>query len=881
MRFVNLYLLFLLTMPMIAIGQKEDLKTIPLIDREVFFGNPEIAGGQLSPDGKYISFLKEYNGIMNIWVKQFDEPFSSAKPMSNNERPIGGYFWTDDSKYILYVKDSAGDENYHIYAVDPKGKVGEGGVPTARDLTPLEKVRARIFMVSENDPNMMMIGLNDRDPAFHDLYKLNIRTGELELLYENTDRLDYWIFDWDEKMRMAGRTLENGNSQLIRINEDKSFTPIIETNTAEYASPQGWTKDNKKVYISTNKGDDVNIASLFLLDMETLKMEFVEKDPMNRVDFGGLSMSNKNREIIYTTYTDSKQRIYWKNDEYAKAYAFLESKFPGREISLNSSTKDEDKYLVSLSGDKYVSESYFFDMKTRELIYQYTPRPELKKYESSLCEMTPITYPSSDGLEIPAYLTMPKVKGEGKVPLVMLIHGGPWARDYWGYNSLAQFLANRGFAVLQPNFRGSTGYGKEFLSAGNMQWGMLMQDDITWGVKHMVDKGLVDPEKVAIMGGSYGGYATLAGVTYTPDVYACGVDIVGPSNLFTLLESVPAYWESFLQTLYDRMGDPNTEEGREILRKESPLFFADQIKSPLMIVQGANDPRVKQAESDQIVIALRDMGTDVEYILAEDEGHGFRKPVNNMAMYAAVEKFMAQYCGTRYQEDMTEEIANRLKEMQQDVSKVTYVPAETLEVPMELPPMENRLAKESLEYKMDIAVNGQNIAASMVRTISKDGSAWKVEDVTSSPMGKSENVVRLDDMKAVESLIKEGGQEIAIEYSKEKLVAKMMGREMETKIDGAFIAAGPSMDLAICAMPLEKGFTSAFYSFDLMTQKVQTMKLVVEGETDQAYTVKVYELGNIKNQMIFTVDKKTRKLIEKVTHLPAMGNLVVKAVLVQ
>ncbi|MEM6987181.1 MAG: S9 family peptidase, partial [Pseudomonadota bacterium] len=370
---------------------------------------------------------------------------------------------------------------------------------------------------------------------------------------------------------------------------------------------------------------------------------------------------------------DDKTRYCWRNTTWEAHYQFLQERFPGREIAFQSSTNDYSKFLVAVHGDKYAAECWYFDAETRELIRQYTPRPELKDVEVHLAPMTPVRYASSDGLEIPAYLTVPAGVEAKKLPVVVLVHGGPKGpRDHWGYDPQVQFLANRGFAVLQPNFRASGGYGKAFLNAGDLQWGKLMQDDITWGVNYLIDEGIADRDRIAIMGGSYGGYATLAGLAFTPGVYACGVDIVGPSNIFTLLESIPPYWEAGRAFLHGMVGDPDTEEGKARMHDASPLFSAEKISKPLMIVQGANDPRVKQAEADQIVIALRDKGHDVSYLLAEDEGHGFAKPVNRMAMYAEIEAFLADKIGGRHQVDMPEDVATRLAELHVDVSTVTY-----------------------------------------------------------------------------------------------------------------------------------------------------------------------------------------------------------------
>jgi len=654
----------------------ENQAVTPLLDRELFFGNPQISGGQLSPDGKFISFMKPYQGIMNVWVKEFAEPFENARPLTDSKRPLYGYTWTEDGKYILFVKDSGGDENMNLFAVDPRAKPEAGQeTPSSRNLTPMEDVTARIMHASQNNPDLLWVGLNDRDKAWHDLYQLEISTGDLTLVYQNDDRITGYEFDWDDNLRLLSRTDPAGNTTLLR-KEGDDLVPIYETSVTENAAVSGWDAKNENIYLVTNKGD-LDLLTLFKMNPKTKEMELLESDPNQSVDFGGLRLNRNTREIISTSYTDDKTRYYWRDKTWEANYQFLQEKFPGREIAFQSSTHDYGKFLIAVHGDKYAAEAWYFDAKTRELIHQYTPRPELKKVEEHLAPMTSIRYASSDGLEIPAYLTLPTGAEPKDLPVVVLVHGGPKGpRDSWGYNALVQFLANRGYAVLQPNFRASGGYGKKFLNAGDLQWGKLMQDDITWGVKHLIEKGIADKKRIAIMGGSYGGYATLAGLAFTPDLYACGVDIVGPSNIFTLLDSIPPYWEAGRAFLYGMVGDPSTEEGKQRIREASPLFSADKISRPLLIVQGANDPRVKQAEADQIVIALRDRGHEVSYLLADDEGHGFAKPVNRMAMYAEIEAFLAHQIGGRYQKEMPDDVANRLEELKVDVSKVTYEPGE-------------------------------------------------------------------------------------------------------------------------------------------------------------------------------------------------------------
>jgi dipeptidyl aminopeptidase/acylaminoacyl peptidase len=639
-----------------------------LIDRELLFGNPEIAGAQISPDGKFIAFLKPYNETRNVWVKGVSESFDKARLLTaETSRPIGGFFWSQDAKYILFVKDNGGDENFNVYAVSPTAKAGDGGdVPTARNITAGEKVRAIIQAVPRSEPQFIYVGLNDRDPAWHDIYKVNIATGEKTLIKKNEDRLQGLIFDNADKIRLSVRSTKAGDTEILSLDGEKPEV-VFSCNVFETCAPIRFSKDNKQFYMQTNKGER-NLVQLVLLDPVTKKEKLVEQDPEGKVDFGGAVFSEVSNELIATAYEGERTRVYFRDKVLEADYRWLENKMPGKDVNFGSSTKDENVWIVSASSDVEPGETYIFDRKKKKLDLQYKIREKLPR--NALAEMKPVTYKSSDGLEVPAYLTLPKGVQAKNLPAVIVPHGGPWGRDSWGYDGFAQFLANRGYAVLQPNFRASTGYGKKFLDAGNKQWGELMQDDITWGVKYLVKEGIADPKRVGIMGGSYGGYATLAGVTFTPDTYAAAVAIVAPSNLITLLDAIPAYWESFRNVFYQRMGDPNTDAGKAQLIRQSPLTHAAKITTPLMVVQGANDPRVNRRESDQIVIALRERNYPVEYLVADDEGHGFARPVNNMAMFAAAEKFLAKYLGGRYQESMTAPVKKRLGEITVDPKDV-------------------------------------------------------------------------------------------------------------------------------------------------------------------------------------------------------------------
>lgn len=848
----------------------------PILNRELFFGNPEISAGQLSPDGAFISFMKPYEGIMNVWVKRFDEPFDNARPLTDSRRPLYGYAWSEDGKYILYVKDNDGDENMNVWIVDPREAASSGPVPPSRNLTPMEKVTAQIQHVSQRDPDLVWIGLNNRDEAWHDLYQLKLSTGELTLVYENTDRITGYEFDWDDRLRLLSRTDAEGNTVILRKDQDQ-LVPIYETSVTEGASIASWDEQNQNIYLVSNKGD-LNLSTLFLMNPETGEKTLLESDPEGRVDFGSIRVDRNTRKLISTSYTDDRTRYYWRDPQWEENYKFLRSRFPGREVDFQSSTNDYSKFLIAVYGDKYASESWFFNAQTKELIHQYTPRPELKKVEQHLAAMTPVRYPSSDGLEIPGYLTIPVGQEPRQLPVVVLVHGGPKGpRDDWGYDPTAQFLANRGYAVLQPNFRASGGYGKDFLNAGDLQWGKLMQDDITWGVKYLIEQGIADKDRVCIMGGSYGGYATLAGLAFTPDVYACGVDIVGPSNLFTLLDSIPAYWEAGRAFLYGMVGDPGTEEGQKLIREASPLFSAEKINKPLLIIQGANDPRVKQAEADQIVIALRDRGHDVSYLLAEDEGHGFAKPINNMAMYAEIERFLAEKLGGRYQEDMPEEVAKRLAELRVDVDTVTYTPASDFQVAAALPDLLAEPTVGQENWDVTIEVQGQQLKMKLSREISRQNGLWTVTDQVSSPMGDSSDSVVYDGKWMPQSRkLTQGPVELNAKYAPNQIELNVMGNPIQLDFEGALLCDGPGRDLIVAALKLEENQSLVVAASDLMSQKISLCQLQQEGTEKlgerECLKISLTEVENQAAKTVFWIDPQTRQAIQVTQVVPALGN---------
>ncbi|WP_109486795.1 S9 family peptidase [Occallatibacter savannae] len=641
----------------------------PIIDRAAFFGEIQIAGAQISPDGQWISFLKPYKGTRNIWVKKATEPFSAARPVSHEaSRPVRGYFWSRDSKYLLYAQDAGGDENFNVYAIDPTQAVEPAtGTPPTRALTSLKGVRTMIYAAPKSKPNTLYIGLNDRDPKWHDLYELSISSGEKKLVKQNTEQIAGWDFDNSGTLRIAERTNKAGDTEILRVDPD-GFKLIYSCTVLESCGVSGFDAENKQVYLVTNKGD-VDLTEIQMMDPSSGSTKIYEKDPENRVDSEGLLQSEVDYRVLFTRYEDDRSRLYFKDKAFESEYKWLQSKLPGKEIDLGARSNDENIWIVNAHSDVEPGETYVWDRKAKKLDLQYRIREELPR--NALSERKPYRYKSSDGLEIPAYLTLPKGLPAKNLPLVVFPHGGPWGRDTWGYDTFAQFFANRGYAVLQPNFRASTGYGKKFLNAGNGEWGRKMQDDITWGVKALIADGTVDAKKVAIAGGSYGGYATLAGVAFTPDVYAAAVAIVAPSNLITLLDAIPPYWEAGRKQMYTRMADPTTPEGKALLMAESPLTKAKDIVTPLMVVQGKNDPRVNIRESNQIVAAVRDNGKPVEYLVASDEGHGFARPINNLAMVTAIEQFLPKYLGGRYQKDVPADVETKLKELIVDPKTVS------------------------------------------------------------------------------------------------------------------------------------------------------------------------------------------------------------------
>jgi dipeptidyl aminopeptidase/acylaminoacyl peptidase len=737
----------------------------------------------------------------------------------------------------------------------------------------------------------MYVGINDRDQAWHDLYKVKISTGERTLIRKNTERLVSWVFDLKDQLRLAIRSADNGDTEVLWIDGD-SFKKVYSCNVFENCGPVRYHKDGKRVYMITNKGKEIDLVRLVLFDPETGKEELVESDPMNRVDLGSPIFSEVTDELVGTAYEDERSRVYWRDKSFESDYELLKKRLPNKDIDFNSSTKDETLWLFSAASDVEPGETYLFDRKTKKLTLQYRVWEKLPR--EHLAEMKPIRYKSSDGLEIPAFLTLPKGVEAKNLPLIMVPHGGPWYRDSWGYDTFAQFLANRGYVVLQPNFRGSTGYGKKFLDASNNQWGDKMQDDITWGVKHLVAQGVADPKRVGIMGGSYGGYATLAGVAFTPDVYAAAVSIVGPSNLITLLESIPPYWEAYRKLFTERMGDPATAEGKARLDRQSPLNSADKIKTPLFVIQGANDPRVKKAESDQIVVALRERNFPVEYIVAPDEGHGFARPVNNMAMVAAAEKFMAKHLGGRHQEGSTAEVSARLKEITVDI-KTVEKPKRIDAASVGSPKPATDLRPGKLSYQGKIEIAGQSIPFNVTTEIKEEGAAWQVIDSAKTAMGDMSDTtwVEKGSLTLTKRSVKQGPVTINVEFKNDKASGSMdvsgQAKPIAVETGGALFADGAGAYDALASLPLAEGYTATFRNFDLQKQKVALKQVKVVGAEKvtvpagsfDAFKLEVASAEGEPGKTTVWVAKDSRKVVKIVAVIPEMNGATMTSELAQ
>lgn len=618
---------------------------VPLIPRRAFFGNPEKARARLSPDGKRLAFIAPVEGVLNVWVSEDDSP-QRARPVTfDKHRGIVNFFWAFTSRHILYTQDKNGDEDDHVYCID----LASGEV---KDLTPIPKIAAEIANVSERFPEDIVVGINDRgERQYHDLYRVNILTGQRTLLQENPGLAGFLVDD-DYRVRFAVNITPQAGKELLRPAGGGRWEPYLSVDPLDAMTTHfvGFDKTGSKLYLLDSRQRDT--AALAALDLTSGRQQTVAEDP--RADLGGVLIhpTEKTVQAVSFTYT----RTEWKvlDPAVAADFDYLRSVADG-EIQITGRTLDDRRWTVAYLMDNGPVRFYLYDRQPqRQARFLFTSNPALEKLP--LARMHPVVIPARDGLQLVSYLTLPPwtdPDGDGRpsapLPMVLNVHGGPWARDEWGYDPEHQLLANRGYAVLSVNYRGSTGFGKHFLNAAQREWAGKMHDDLIDAVEWAIQQGIARRDRVGIMGGSYGGYATLVGLTFTPTTFACGVDIVGPSSLITLLENPPPYWASFMPVMKRFVGDWTTEEGRAFLASRSPLTYVDRIQRPLLIGQGANDPRVKKSEADQIVQAMTARKIPVTYVLFHDEGHGFARPENRFAFYAITEAFLATHLGGRYE----------------------------------------------------------------------------------------------------------------------------------------------------------------------------------------------------------------------------------------
>ncbi len=605
----------------------------PLIPRDILFGNPERTNPKLSPDGKYLAYIApDEKNVLQVWVRTLGEK-DDRQVTVDKKRGIRIYFWTYNQEQLIYLQDADGDENFHLYQVNIQSNI-------VRDLTPFQGVKAQVVDLNHNCPDQILVGMNLKNPQSFDVYLINLNNGAVEFNTHNPGNIISWTADAQFQVRAAIASTEDGGSDLFyRETTEKSWKTMRHWGPNEEGGPILFSDDGKILYISGNH--DANAQRLLALDLASRQEKVVAEDP--QYDISGIITHPTTCTIEAVGFY--KDKLEWQilDESIFADFEFLKAAKKG-EFRIVDRTLDDLNWLVAYFTDDGPIYYYAYDRTAKTTKFLFTNQPELEGLK--LAPMEPISYAARDGLTIHGYLTKP-VGVSAPTSAVLLVHGGPWARDTWGYRAQAQWLANRGYVVLQVNFRGSTGYGKDFLNAGNREWGGKMHDDLVDGVNWLVEKGIANKDKIAIMGASYGGYSTLVGLTFTPEVFAAGVDIVGPSSLITLTQTIPPYWEPLKKQFFYRVGNLETEP--DFLQSRSPLFFVDKIQKPLLIGQGANDPRVKESESEQIVKAMEDAGKPVEYVLYKDEGHGFARPENRLHFYAIAEEFLAKYLGGKFE----------------------------------------------------------------------------------------------------------------------------------------------------------------------------------------------------------------------------------------
>jgi dipeptidyl aminopeptidase/acylaminoacyl peptidase len=612
---------------------------VPLVPREVLFGNPDKVQPRISPDGKRLAYIAPRDGVLNVWVGDIGASEEEFRVVTDDtDRGIRAFFWAQDNAHLLYVQDAGGDENWRLYDVE----LASG---TIRDLTPYENVQAQVIAEEKRYPTELLVGLNHENPQLHDVYHLDLDTGELEMVLKNPGIVGF-VADAELRVRAGLQPRPDGGMNLVgrrpgATAEQWEVFLEVDSDDALGTAPIGFTADGNSLYLLSSV--DANASRLLRVDLASGVATVLAEDP--QYDVSGVMSNPDTKEIQMVSFAKARTENVVLDPSIAADMEAIAAIQPG-DFSFLGRDHADRTWLIAFTVDDGPVAYYAWDRETKQATFLFHHQPALSQY--TLSHMEPFSFTARDGLEIHGYLTFPPEVERRDLPAVLMVHGGPWARDNWGFNAEAQWLANRGYVCIQVNFRGSTGYGKAFVNAGNKQWAAAMHDDLIDAVDHVVGQGWVDRKRVAISGGSYGGYAALVGATFTPDVFCCAVDVVGPSNLQTLIESIPPYWAPIVAQFHERVGNPETEA--DLLWARSPLSKVDEIKIPILVAQGANDPRVKQAESEQIVNAMKEKGIDHAYLLFGDEGHGFAKPENRMRFFQVAEQFLARHLGGRFEE---------------------------------------------------------------------------------------------------------------------------------------------------------------------------------------------------------------------------------------
>ncbi len=811
-----------------------------MLDRGLFFSHPEFEAPQLSPDGRFVSFLSSSGDVTSISILQPGQAAVDARPVTTATRGrIRNYVWSHDGRYLAWVEDRVGDGQYHVYAIDPT--VTARGAPAdrqARDVTPYGNVEARIYTLAQSEPARLFVGLNDRDRNVHDLYRIDLQTGDRELVFENHAGIREWVADREGVVRIGVRSDALGGTEMLQVDRE---TPAVvyRCTFAEMCSPIRYHEDGRRFYLFSNRGSGIDLTRLILFDPETRSSRVVDADPERRTDIHMALFSDATHELLATAYMDDRMRLYPKNRNFARDLARFRREAPHGVLSFESRSRDGKWSIIRSTSDVDAGSTYLFDRDIGSSQLLFRDRPNLGPGQLSV--MQSIRYRARDGLEITAFLTVPNGIEPRGLPTIVLPHDGPWARTVWGFSLFGQFLANRGYAVLQPNYRGSRGFGKRFQDRGDRAWGTgAMQHDLTDGVRHLIDRGITDSTRVGIFGRSYGGYAALAGLAFTPSVYRAGISLAGYPNLVTLIQSIP-HEEIRVRSVFERrVGDPAHPADRARLIDQSPLSSADAVRAPLLVIHDARDPRVRRLDSEQLVVRLRDRNRPVEYIAVPDRSSRVENGETDIALAAVVERFFGKHLGGRVQRELPENIAARIAALTVEVSGLEAIVGLSGMVSTPLPDADGEaLNPETLYYQTSMDVMGQEVVLAVRRTLvsaAREGrDLWRLVDSTQMLVGAVVDTADLDrrTLMPVRRHILSGGVELIFEHTSDSVTGtiRLPGQvtSIGLELEASAFADGPALETVIAALPLAAGYATPLRVFDVQLQRVRPMMVAVTG----------------------------------------------------